>query len=301
MRAPRHTSREHQRDAARDPPRLRMMRFLLFLLLAGIVVIGGLALLLFVQQHALIYHPRRYPAGFERMLPAGIVPLEYTTAAGRQVAFYVPPPSGATVPTRLWVAFPGNASVALDWLYLTEQWPNDTDGFLLIDYPGYGRSEGRAGIESTRASAEAALLTLAARLPVDMEQLEPRLCVIGLSLGCAAGLDFAARHPHVRRIALLAPFTSMADVAASLFGRPAAMLLRENYDNAARLRELAARTPPPRIAIFHGTADRLIPIAMGRELAESAPGFVEFFPIEHATHDTIYGDAVAALHKWMPD
>jgi pimeloyl-ACP methyl ester carboxylesterase len=232
------------------------------------------------------------------MLPSGTIQLEYDTAAGKQVAFYVAPRSGATAPTRVWVAFSGNASVALDWLYITEQWPNESDAFLLVDYPGYGRSEGRAGIVNTRASADAAVVALAARLPLEMHELEPRLCVLGLSLGCAAGLDFAARHP-VQRIALLAPFTSIADVAAQHFSRPASWLLRENYDNRARLRELTARTPPPRIAIFHGTADTLIPVQMGRELAESAPDAIEFFPIEHATHDTIYGDAIAALVDWV--
>jgi hypothetical protein len=233
------------------------------------------------------------------MLPPGTSQLEYSTGAGKQVAFFVAPRSGETVPARLWVAFTGNASVALDWLYIIEQWPNKSDGFLLVDYPGYGRSEGRAGIASTRASADAALVTLAARLPVEAKELEPRLCVLGLSLGCAAGLDFAARHPQVQRIALLAPFTSVADVAAAVFGRPASWLLRENYDNRTLLREIVARTPPPRVAIFHGTADTLIPARMGRELAESAPDVVEFFPIEHATHNTIYGDAIAPLAAWV--
>jgi pimeloyl-ACP methyl ester carboxylesterase len=227
-----------------------VIRLIFFILLAAALITVALAGLLFVQQHALIYHPRGYPAGFERMLPPGTSQIEYSIAAGRQVAFYVAPRSGETTPARLWVAFTGNASVALDWLYIIEQWPNKSDGFLLVDYPGYGRSEGRAGIASTRASADAALVALAARLPVEMSDLEPRLCVLGLSLGCAAGLDFAARHP-VQRIALLAPFTSIAEVAATTFGRPASWLLREDYDNRARLRELAARTPPPRIAIFH--------------------------------------------------
>jgi len=274
------------------------MRYILLSLVTAVVTVSIVAALMFMLQHALIYHPRQYPAGFERLLPRGTIQLASTTAAGQQVAFYVPPRSQATLPERIWVAFSGNASVALDWLYFAEQQPNDSDAFLLVDYPGYGLSQGRPDIASTRASTEAAVAALAAHLPLAAVDLEPRLCVLGLSLGCAAGLDFAAGHP-VQRIALLAPFTSMREVAAVHFGRPASWLLREDYDNRARLAELLARRPPPRIAIFHGTADTLIPIRMGRTLAESAPGMIEFFPIEHATHDTIYGDAIAPLGEWM--
>jgi len=274
------------------------MRFILLLLVTAFLTVSVIAALIFVFQHALIYHPRQYPAGFERLLPRGAVQLRSTTGAGLQVAFYVPPRSRDALPERVWVAFSGNGSVALDWLYFAEQAPNDSDAFLLVDYPGYGLSQGRPDIASTRASADAAVAALAAHLPISAADLEPRLCVLGLSLGCAAGLDFAAGHP-VQRIALLAPFTTMRDVAAAHFSRPASWLLREDYDNRARLREILARTPPPRIAIFHGTADTLIPLRMGRELADSAPGQIEFFPIEHATHDTIYGDAIAPLVEWM--
>ncbi len=270
------------------------MKVLFFL---ALIVLVPFALLFFLQ-HSLIYHARAYPAGFERSLPVGMRQLSYTTGAGRQLAFYLPPRSGASLPTRLWTAFTGNASVALDWLPLAQRRPNESDAFLLIDYPGYGKSEGVATIASTRASAEQAFGTLASQLQVPPAELEPRLCALGLSLGAAAALDFAARHP-VQRIVLIAPFTTLRDVAAAALSRPVSYLLRENYDNRARLAELARRTPPPRIAIFHGTADTLIPLRMGRELADSAPGVVELFPIEGATHDTVTGAALNQIIEWM--
>ncbi|MDQ6654413.1 MAG: hypothetical protein M3Y80_01180, partial [Verrucomicrobiota bacterium] len=149
----------------------------LLLVLAVVVLVPGA--LLFFWQHALIYHPRAYPSGFERMLPARARQLAYTTAAGRQLAFYLPARSGAALPERLWVGFTGNASVALDWLYFTERDPDESDAFLLIDYPGYGGSAGVANIASTRASAEEALLTLARELQIPPAELDPRLCAFG--------------------------------------------------------------------------------------------------------------------------
>lgn len=271
-----------------------MMRLLLFTTL----LIAVPATLLFLQQHSMIYYARRYPAGFEERLTPGTIQLPYTTLAGEQMAFYVPPRSGAAVPEQLWVAFSGNASLALDWMFLVDAQPNDNAAFLLVDYPGYGRNAGKAGIAPTRATADAALEKLAEQLNVETEVLAQRVSVLGISLGAAAALEFAAGHP-VQRAVLIAPFTSLRDMAARLFTRPAALLLLENYDNRARLRELAERRNPPRIAIFHGTADTLIPATMGRELAETFPQLVEFFPIERATHDTIVGDAMEPMLQWM--
>lgn len=266
--------------------------FYIFLIVAAFV-----ALLLFAQ-HSLIYHPRRYGDGFERTLPAGTMQLDYTTAAGKQLAFYLRPHSRITVPRCVWVTFSGNASVALDWLRFAEQYPGADDAFLLIDYPGYGRSEGRASIASTKASADRAITTLAEKLQISRGELTSRLNVVGLSLGAAAALQFAADYP-VQRVTLIAPFTSLRAIAAAHFSRPVSWLLLENYDNRARLAEIARREPAPRIAIFHGTADTLIPATMGHELAESSPQVTEFFPIEGATHDTVFDAAADRVVAWM--
>ena len=261
---------------------------LLFLVLALVLIPAAL---LYFRQHSFIYHPRKYTPGYERVLPQGAVQLRYTTAlAGNQVAFYIPPRSGAAHPARLWVMFSGNASVALDWLDVVALSRNAEDGFLLIDYPGYGASEGVAAIATTRGSAEKAFSTLAEQLQLADDELAQRTCVVGLSLGAAAALDFAA-HKSAQRIILIAPFTTLREVAARLFSKPASYLLIENYDNRARVQELAKREPPPQITIMHGTADTLIPASMGRELAESAPAIARFIPFEGATHDTIVSAA----------
>lgn len=256
------------------------------------------AAFLFFMQRSFIYHPRAYPAGYESALPAGAAELQYTTLAGQQVAFYLPPPSRAAVPERVWLTFSGNASVALDWLHFASRNPNQEDAFLLIDYPGYGKSEGSASVAGARASADKAVSSLAELLSLSERDLSPRLCVIGLSLGAAAALEFANGHP-IQRAILIAPFTTLREVAATLFGRPASYLLLEHYDNRARLRELARRRPAPRVAIFHGTNDSIIPIRMGRELAQAESGMAQFFPVEGATHDTVVDEATGEIIRWM--
>lgn len=231
----------------------------------------------------MLYHPRPYDARYANFLPPDGVELSFQTGASKQVAFYLPRGLGRQMPQRLWIAFCGNGSLALDWTGLIAKDRHSGDTFLLIDYPGYGKSEGYATIGSTRAAADGALEALAKHLETTPDKLEPLLSVLGHSWGTAVALDFAARH-SVQHIVLIAVFTDLREEAALVVGGPLSYLLSENYDNRLRLRELARRSPPPRVEIFHGTSDDIIPVRMGRELAESFPAFVKFHPVEGGDH-----------------
>jgi pimeloyl-ACP methyl ester carboxylesterase len=249
------------------------------------VALAVVFLLLFFQNR-LIYHPRRYTVDAATRYPS-VVPLSYTTAQGRQQAFYLPPRlPPADPPSRLWVIFPGNGSLALDWVNFLDPPPDPRAGFLLIDYPGYGNCQGSPSPASIQASAEAAFACLAQSLPTQPSVLEQNVNLLCHSIGCATGLNFAVRHP-VNRILLLAPFTSLRDMAQRTVGWPLCWLLLHNFDNRLRLRELAARRHPPRVLILHGDDDRLVPVSMGRQLASMFPGMITFQDVPGADHNTI--------------
>ena len=236
-------------------------------------------------QHPLIYHPRSYGPTYAHALPPDGVELEYTLPFGKQTAFYIPGPSEP--PKRVWVAFCGNGSLALEWTRLLNGHPQNGDAFLLVDYPGYGKNSGYATIDSTRATAEGAVSALACRLHAD--EAQPRLCVIGHSLGCAAALDFAAHH-RVDEIVLAAPFTSLRDEAATIAGRQIAGLLVENYDNRENLREILEHDPHVRVDIYHGTNDEDIPVQMSQALAKEFPS-IRYHEIVDADHGDVIENA----------
>jgi pimeloyl-ACP methyl ester carboxylesterase len=260
---------------------------LLSLLRIFLAVAMTLVFFLIFFQSKLIYHPRPYSFPPAEADPA-LVLLPYTTSQGRQQAYYLPP--GEPPRRRLWVLFGGNGSLALDWVEFLRRRPDPHDGFLMIDYPGYGECRGAASPKAIEESAEAAFAHLAQSLNIEPAALDRNMGVMGLSLGCAAGLNFAVRHP-VSQVILLAPFTSMHDMARRTVGWPLCLLLMHNYDNRARVRELAARPRPPRMDIFHGDEDRTIPIAMGRELAAIAPRMITFHDVHGAGHNTVVSKA----------
>jgi len=261
-----------------------------------LALIGILRLL----EHAALYHPHPYQENYRYLLSGNAVELQFKTNSGRQTAFYISPHNGSALPDQIWVAFCGNGSLALDWLPLTASGNKiDSQAFLLLDYPGYGKSEGWPNVANTRSAADGALVALAAQLKTSLTSLEPRLATIGHSLGAAAALDFANRHSQVSRIILLAPFASVREEAAIFIGSPMSRLLGGNYDNRIALRQLALRRPPPRIVIFHGLQDHLIPPRMSYELGAEFPGFVTVRGIPEATHDTVVTDAADEILRLM--
>ena len=269
------------------------MRWCLALSAAALGLILALVSLIYFRQHSMIYHPRPYDATYPPALPPNGVEIAYALPAGKQTAYYIP--AREQWPKRIWVAFCGNGSLALDWTTILAGYPNNGDAFLLVDYPGYGKNAGYATIDSTRAGAEAALQALADRLRVPEERLA--LCTIGHSLGAAVALDFAAHH-RVQRILTISPFTTLREEAATVVGHALSRLLLENYDNRETLAEIAKRNPGARIAIFHGVNDSVIPFALGRELAQEFPS-VEFFPINGAGHVSVLTRAHDKIIDWM--
>ncbi len=262
-----------------------------------LLVIGILAVLpvawLYFGQHSLIYHPRPYSANYARLAGFQGVEIPYRISCGSQTAYFIPARNGKS--RRIWLAFCGNGSLALDWASLFLNYPREDEGFLLIDYPGYGRNAGYATIANTLESAEGAWTALVSNQGLPEEGLSR--AVLGHSLGAAAALNFAAHH-QVDRIVVVSPFTTLREEAARVFGGLLSRLVRENYDNRASLREILAGNPRVRIALFHGVQDDLIPERMGADLARQFPQ-IRFFPVTGAGHNDVIQIAQAQIVSSM--
>jgi len=252
---------------------------------------------IYFKQHSMIYHPRPYDASYAQALPANGQEISYTLPFGQQLAFYVPARNNGRLPRRLWIAFCGNGSLALDWTTVLAGYPNGDDAFLLVDYPGYGKCQGYASIASMRASSDAAVKTLATRLGFSAEELEPRLCAIGHSMGSAVALDFAARH-RVQRVVAISAFTTLREEAARIVGGPLSHLLIESYDNRLSIAEIQKHYPGTKIAIFHGAKDEVIPMRMALDLVQEFPS-IDFFPVDGANHVGVLFEGHDKIINWM--
>ena len=201
---------------------------------------------------------------------------------------------GRQTPALLW--FYGNGeNIAAIWPIIRDFRPPQA-AVLVVDYPGYGASEGKPSEAGMYEAADLAFDALRARPGVDSN----RIYIYGRSLGSAAATHVASTH-EIAGLILESPFTSARGMAARHYRFVPRSLVRLSLDNLGRMPGIHCPT-----LIFHGTADMLVPMTMGQEVAKAAGGGgpVEFVMIEGAGHNDTYDlggntyrDKIAAFVK----
>jgi pimeloyl-ACP methyl ester carboxylesterase len=198
------------------------------------------------------------------------------------VGWYLPPrtpPVGpAPFPGLLWL-YGNGETIAAIWPVLRDFQP-PTAALLVVDYPGYGGSEGRATEPGLYEAADLAYTTLRGRPGVD----PARIFVYGRSLGSAVATHTAATHP-VAGLILESPFTNAAAMSRQHYALLPRFILRLRLDNLDAIRQVHCP-----VLVFHGTDDRLVPSAMGMQVAAAVPppGPVELVLIRGAGHNDTY-------------
>jgi uncharacterized protein len=205
--------------------------------------------------------------------------LALTMRDGTRLAgWYIPPfprPS-PPFPALLW--FYGNGeTIAAIWPVLREFRPPRT-ALLVVDYPGYGSSEGCSNEPALYEAADLAYTALTTRPGVD----PARVRVYGRSMGTVAATRVAATRP-VAGLVLESPFTNAREMARRHYAPFPRFLIRLQLDNLDAITRV--RCP---VLVLHGTHDRLVPLEMGKRVAEAAAGPVEFALIEGAGHNETY-------------
>ena len=189
----------------------------------------------------------------------------------RAHAYWLPAPRA----TRALLYLHGNAGNASDRLPLAARLLRLETHVLLLDYRGYGRSDGRPSEAGAYADARAALAHL-----VEARGLRPkRIIPFGHSLGGAIAVDLA-RGRELGGVILESSFTSLADVVDHLYFPPLGRLVRGRFASIRKIPEL--RAP---LLCLHGDRDRVIPIELGRRLCAAAPPPKAFVEIPGAGHN----------------
>ena len=223
---------------------------------------------------SMIFQPARggAPARALAGIPAEDVFLE-TGDDVRIHAYWVPSPGA----DRAVLFLHGNAGNASHRLGNAAALAGLGAHVLLLDYRGYGHSEGRPTEAGVYEDARTALAHLAERgVP------PTRTVVFGRSLGGAVAVDLA-QDRELAGVMLESTFTSVSDIARGLAGPVGAWLAGRRFESDAKIRRVSAP-----VLSLHGDRDTLIPIELGRRLFARAPRPVEFFTVAGAGHnDTV--------------
>ncbi len=252
----------------RKPPRwwIRVLRsaglavVLFFLVCMGFVMIF---------ENSFIYFPAKGNVGKS---PGEDVFLE-TSDGVRIHGWYVTHPKAAV--TLLW--FHGNAGNLEDRRGLLRDLRDLPANVLVIDYRGYGRSEGRPDEKGLYRDAQAAWDWLSARTSPE------RIVVFGKSLGGGPASELATR-VSCGGLILQSTFTSAPDMAPRVMPFfPARWFLRTKYDNLAKVAKISC----PKL-ILHSRDDEIIPFSMGERLFAAAAEPKESAWFDGAGHNDLW-------------
>lgn len=153
----------------------------------------------------------------------------------------------------------GNISHRLDSIAIFHGLGLDT---FIIDYRGYGQSEGKPGEQGTYRDAEAAWEYLVTERGKDPAEI----IVFGRSLGGAVAAWLGTKRAPAALI-VESSFTSAVDMGARLYPfMPVRLISRLRYPVIDFMPQL--RCP---VLIIHSRDDEIIPFAMGEALYEAAP------------------------------
>ncbi|PYU94775.1 MAG: hypothetical protein DMG08_06735 [Acidobacteria bacterium] len=188
--------------------------------------------------------------------------------------WYVPHPS-STVTLLIFHGNAGNMGDRVPWMEMLHE---TGAGILIIDYRGYGNSEGdphEAGLYRDAQTAHEWWRK-------ERGHAGEKLVLVGESIGGAVAVDLAARVP-VAGLIVQSTFTNAWDVAKTIL--PLGLLqplAGVHFDSAAKIAGIRC----PKLFI-HGSRDEIVPCRLGRKLYELSPPPKEFYEVQGAGHNDL--------------
>ena len=240
---------------------------------AGFMALGWLALvgLLALQERRLIFFPTRTLAAAPADFGLRADELSITAADGVTLhGWWIEGPGD-----RVLIWYHGNAGNIGDRLH-NARWFVDRLGVdvVLVDYRGYGRSEGTPDEEGLYLDGLAIYDAVAAR----SARVE-NIVLFGRSLGGAVAIETALRRP-AGALVLESVFRSVPALAREHYWFVPSAVVRTRMDNVSKIARV--RTPT---LVLHGDRDRIVPLSHGRRLFEAAASAARFHLIEGAGHN----------------
>ncbi|ABB33140.1 alpha/beta hydrolase fold protein [Geobacter metallireducens RCH3] len=229
-------------------------------------------LLLCTGCSSLIFYPQRHLVDNQLLVRFPAEDISFRASDGVRLHGWLLRPSGQ--PRGSILVLHGNAENisthvnSILWLV--------KEGFavFIIDYRGYGLSEGTPTIDGVHRDAEAALATLLTLPGVDPQ----RVAVLGQSLGGAIAIHLVATTPHKKAVRLLvvdSPFADYRLIAREKLGGffltwpfqyPLSLLFNDDYSPLRFVGEVA----PVPLIIINDELDPIVPSRHGRLLREAA-------------------------------
>ena len=244
--------------------RERIWRLARWLLSRSLLLLLIINVVMFVQQPRITFYPYSEHEASPTQWGLPYEEVAFTTEDEvRLHGWYIPHPD-ATKTVLFLHGNGGNISHRGESLAIFHRLGLNT---LIIDYRGYGRSEGEPSEQGLYRDARAAWDYLILQRGLKPEQI----IIFGRSLGGAVATELASQVEPAALI-LESTFSSARDMARHLFPLLShVVLLRYKFNSEQRIRQL--KSP---LYMAHSPDDEIIPYSLGRQLYAAAPSPKQF-------------------------
>jgi fermentation-respiration switch protein FrsA (DUF1100 family) len=235
----------------------------------------GVLLVLLLLENTLLYPAPKYPEGDWKVPYLDHEDVQFTSADGTKLHGWL---AEHPNPRAVLMYCHGNGD-CVGYLGPVLQELRDKHQLTIFafDYRGYGKSAGAPSEVGILADGDAAQKWLADRTG----RKSTDIVLMGRSLGGGVAVDLAAKN-GARALILQNTPTSMPDAASYLYWfAPVHWLMKNRYDSLSKI----GRYSGP-VLISHGTADTLVPFALGQKLFAAVQSKIkQFFPINGGGHN----------------
>lgn len=234
------------------------MQSFLWMLLS--VAVGYLLLVVFMYllQSQMIYHPQKSITFTPEDVGLSYKDVTFATEDGLDLHGWYVPNNESNVTVLYFHGNAGNISGRLQTIQLLH---NLGLNVFIIDYRGYGKSEGSPSEEGTYKDAQAAWNYLVEERDVDSSNI----VIMGRSLGGAVASWLAVQEQPAATI-LESTFTSAADLGADLYPwLPVRSIIQYDYNTLEHIKQI--QSP---LFMAHSRDDEIVPYQHGKTLFEAA-------------------------------
>jgi len=246
-----------------------------WILIAFLIFAMGFAMIPHSLERLFVYYPYRQLEGDPGTLGVTFQDLTLVTEDRLKLHGWFVPCEGARSTVLIFHGNGGNISHRLSFIQMLHQLGLHV---FIVDYRGYGKSEGKPFEEGLYRDARAAYSWWAS----ERQPRGERLILLGESLGGAVAVHLAARKP-VAGIILQSTFNSARDMAKTMF--PIGLLLPFTGIRFDSEKEIAQVTCPK--LFIHGERDDIVPFRLGKALHAAAPPPKAFYTVSGAGHNDL--------------